>query len=134
MPAEFPPDIGVILRKPGAHWTDSEMSRMKTWLNEKAQRPRLVGFARRLLGKWGQDHAEDAWQEYCVRGLESMLRSFHPARGSLWGLLYKAFLRFCWRMIGHAPGPVPLQIQIVNPGPTPAKAAEQAEEIAALRH
>lgn len=94
---EIPPDIDVILDKPGREWMFEERDFVKLWLHEPPQLRELLLVARHHLGSGTtREDAEDAWGNFFLNQLDSVIDGYDPARGlRFWRYLLFCFKRFC---------------------------------------
>ena len=93
-----PPDIERIFDAPGREWRPEERIRVCAWLFEDRQLRYLLVFASRHLGHGATaEDAENAWGEFCLKRLDSVINSYDPAKGlRFWEYLLFCFKQFCW--------------------------------------
>jgi RNA polymerase sigma factor (sigma-70 family) len=87
-----------IIIKPGGEWTAKEKGKVYEWLNTNPQRKEMVLFCHHHLGQAAQlEDAEDAWGDFNVTQLNSVIDGYDPEKGSFNAYLLTSLKRFCWR-------------------------------------
>lgn len=107
------PEIEAIRRLPGWTWTAWELNNLRRCLNHDPLRGNIVGPAKAKLGAWGQEHADDVWQQFLAYRLDELALDYDPG-GNLIGLVIKDFYYLCLREIRseRRRGEVPLEQEV----------------------
>src|SRR5689334_6737236 len=92
----FDQQILKIFEKPGHLWNAAEQELVIEWIfDSRRLKLLLTSILNRFLAfRFSLDDVEDAWSDFCVRDIYSVIKTFDPARPN--AVPFPQWLKFCF--------------------------------------
>ena len=86
-----------IFEKPGHLWTAAEQQLVIEWILDRSRLRLLLAsvFNRFVAIGFSLDDIEDAWSEFCLNDLKSVMKTYNPTRSD--AVPFREWLKFCFR-------------------------------------